>query len=431
MRRADDVPKTLATVAWALAAVALEVALYRSYSGHDAAFHWYTHFFVGAGAALVVMTVVARVRRRPVRLPLLWMLVGHLYAMVPDLLFTGGHVAHQRWMDVFAFHVSSHFVPGRNLTWCVVFLGCLAMYLGTLDRLRPPAASGLYAETWGEGPPVLFLHGLGASSRYWGPLAEEGGHYRGIAPDLLGFGRSPRRRGPYDTAAHVAAIEPLLREGAVVVGHSTGAILAAALARAHPERVRALLLVGLPAFPDEATARTEIARLGLLARLTVKDSVAARLVCGAMCALRPLLVPLAPRLNHDLAPEIAADFLRHSWTSYSGTLLHVVVGHRVEPDLVAARRPVVLVGGRADRDAPVSYLLAFVAELDAAQVPAELVVADGGHNLAVHGPALVARLLGDVLGGRRPRPAQLSTMAGAANPTDFPPSGRATLTDNP
>ncbi|HEV2767407.1 MAG TPA: hypothetical protein VGV63_06860 [Acidimicrobiales bacterium] len=116
---------------WCVLAVAVEVALFSSYRGHDAKFHWFTHFFVGASMALLAMAGVALRTRRPVPVPLVWPLAGHLFAMLPDVLFNVG-IAHQRWMDLFLGHISSHFVPGRNLTWYVVFLACLAAYLAAV-----------------------------------------------------------------------------------------------------------------------------------------------------------------------------------------------------------------------------------------------------------------------------------------------------------
>ncbi len=133
---------------WCVLAVVVEVALFSSYRGHDAKFHWFTHFFVGASAALVVMVGVALRTRRPVPLPLVWPLAGHLFAMFPDVLFNAG-VAHQRWMDVFLGHVSAHFVPGRNLTWYLVFLASLAAYLAVVSRT--PAFDGGDATGTGQG----------------------------------------------------------------------------------------------------------------------------------------------------------------------------------------------------------------------------------------------------------------------------------------
>ena len=121
---------------WCTAAVVVELGLYASYRGHDARFHWFTHFFVGAATALGVMTVVVLRRRRPVARPLVWPVAAHLFAMAPDLLFTAGY-AHQRWMDLFLGHITVHFVPGRNWTWLVVFLAALVAYLTTLDGMRP------------------------------------------------------------------------------------------------------------------------------------------------------------------------------------------------------------------------------------------------------------------------------------------------------
>ncbi len=130
--------RTVRICLWCGAAVVVEIGLYASYRGHDARFHWFTHFFVGASAALVVMAALAWRRGQPVGLPLVWPLVGHLVAMAPDLAFVAGE-AHRRWMDLFLGHISTHFVPGRNWTWYAVFLAGLGAYLVVLDRLRARA----------------------------------------------------------------------------------------------------------------------------------------------------------------------------------------------------------------------------------------------------------------------------------------------------
>lgn len=120
---------------WCAVAVVVEVGLYASYRGHDARFHWFTHLFVGASAALAVMTVITVLHRRPVARPVLWPMAAHVFAMTPDLAFTGGY-AHQGWMNVFLGHIALHFVPGRNWTWLAVFLTALAAYLVAVDQSR-------------------------------------------------------------------------------------------------------------------------------------------------------------------------------------------------------------------------------------------------------------------------------------------------------
>lgn len=134
---APENPRILNVCLWCAVATVVEIGLFASYRGHDARFHWFTHFLVGSSAALLVMTAVTVRTRRPVPVPLVWALVSHLFAMIPDFAFAAG-VAHRPWMDIFAGHISSHFVPGRNLTWYAVFLLCLGAYLAAVDRLRPP-----------------------------------------------------------------------------------------------------------------------------------------------------------------------------------------------------------------------------------------------------------------------------------------------------
>lgn len=71
--------------------------------------------------------------------PLVWPVTAHVFAMFPDLLFTAG-IAHYWWMDLFLGHISTHFVPGRNLTWYLIFLTALGLYLTVLYLVTRPAS---------------------------------------------------------------------------------------------------------------------------------------------------------------------------------------------------------------------------------------------------------------------------------------------------
>lgn len=262
------------------------------------------------------------------------------------------------------------------------------------------SANRLFVASWGEGPDVVFLHGLGASSRYWEPLAAASSGYRATAPDLLGFGGSPSPpEADYDVDCHLGALAPHLPSRAVVVAHSTGAILAAALAARQPERVTSMLLLGLPAYPDEATARRSVGELGLLARLTVDGNPAARRLCQTMGRFRSLAIALAPLVVRDLPPSIASDGARHTWPSYSTTLRHVVVEHRATDDLRSPLMPVTLLHGRNDRTAPLHFVQALVDASERGPSAPRLLVADGDHHLAVRRPGFVADALAATLDG--------------------------------
>src|SRR2546430_2328216 len=102
----------------------------------------------------------------------------------------------------------------------------------------------------GRGPPIVFLHGLGASMYAWrknlAPVAAAG--YRVIAFDNRGFGFSGKPATGYDNASYarltVALLDALHLPDAVLIGHSMGGAIAAEVAIAHPERVRGLVLIG-------------------------------------------------------------------------------------------------------------------------------------------------------------------------------------------
>jgi pimeloyl-ACP methyl ester carboxylesterase len=106
----------------------------------------------------------------------------------------------------------------------------------------------LYCELAGSGEPLLLLHGLGSSSLDWdeqiGVYAE---HFRVIAPDLRGFGRSSKPIGPYSIRLFgedlTALLDRLKISRCHVLGYSMGGAIALQMAT-HPEsRFSSLILV--------------------------------------------------------------------------------------------------------------------------------------------------------------------------------------------
>ena len=115
---------------------------------------------------------------------------------------------------------------------------------------------------------LLFLHGYGESLVTWqGVLDPLSRRYAVLAVDLPGFGLADKPDGPYDLPAQLTRLTALLdqetRGPVVVVGHSMGGALAAALALTRPERIVAAVLVapggdsvGLGGLVDSITPRT-------------------------------------------------------------------------------------------------------------------------------------------------------------------------------
>jgi pimeloyl-ACP methyl ester carboxylesterase len=100
----------------------------------------------------------------------------------------------------------------------------------------------------GQGPPVVFIHGLLGSHHDWATLLDDlSAHHRVLALDLFGHGASAKPMGDYSLGAHAATVRDLLDHlgiGAVtLVGHSLGGGIAMQFAYLFPERVAGLVLV--------------------------------------------------------------------------------------------------------------------------------------------------------------------------------------------
>jgi pimeloyl-ACP methyl ester carboxylesterase len=98
----------------------------------------------------------------------------------------------------------------------------------------------LAAERLGEGPPILFIHGdIVGPSLTWRKQRELAERWSLIVPSRPGFGESPPlERNDFEVEAPMFA--ELLGEGAHLVGHSYGAVIALLAAAERPEAVRSL-----------------------------------------------------------------------------------------------------------------------------------------------------------------------------------------------
>lgn len=108
----------------------------------------------------------------------------------------------------------------------------------------------------GTGSPVLLLHGLAGHAGEWDVIARRlSPRHRVVAVDQRGHGASERRPQDRSRAAYVADVVAVLDRldlrQPVLVGQSLGGHTALLIAAAHPDLVRALVLV--EAGPGEAS----------------------------------------------------------------------------------------------------------------------------------------------------------------------------------
>ena len=100
----------------------------------------------------------------------------------------------------------------------------------------------------GDGPAVLFIHGILGSQRQWAHLVDKlDEDHRVIVPDLFGHGDSAKPTGDYSLSAHAATMRDLLDhlgiERVTLVGHSLGGGIAMQFYYLFPDRVDRLVLV--------------------------------------------------------------------------------------------------------------------------------------------------------------------------------------------
>lgn len=246
-----------------------------------------------------------------------------------------------------------------------------------VQHIRADRQSLAYRQA-GEGPPLLLLHGWGASSRYWlSTLARLGTTHTCYAPDLPGFGASP----PLSSAASISQLASLIGAFASALGleqfdlngHSFGASVAICMAAQQPARVRRLVVTSFGVRPNAferawlgvaqghaalalaasqplvELARPVLRPLGALAAQTLGTSPFAAALAGWYVARLPDDPTLLQAGSDDMA---RMDFGAHL----------ACVASIGDPALPAALRavqaPALFIGGDSDRVASPAELRA-------------------------------------------------------------------------
>src|SRR5690606_34046902 len=107
----------------------------------------------------------------------------------------------------------------------------------------------LHFKKYGQGPPLIILHGLFGMGDNWRTFAREAeAHYTAYLVDLRNHGRSPHSPDiSFDLMAE--DVRELMAQlgltSATVLGHSMGGKVAMTLALAHPTLVEKLVVVDI------------------------------------------------------------------------------------------------------------------------------------------------------------------------------------------
>lgn len=253
-----------------------------------------------------------------------------------------------------------------------------------MNRLSNDTPFKLFVSETGSGDDTLvFLPGLGATTRYWqGRVTELERSHRLLLVDPLGFGDSPKPWKKYTVERHVDSLHRTLSPHApfTLIGHSMGAVLSVAYAARYPKQVERLILIGLPYFGNRDQTYQHFRNGTFFDRYFLTNVGMA----AAACMLtRRVFGWMLPYLLRDIPREVAADLVKHTWRSFTSSLWEVIYNENLREDVTQLVNdiPVSCIHGDSDQTAPLSGVMLLADGHPNWQVQ---VLAGGDHHPFLH-----------------------------------------------
>jgi len=296
-------------------------------------------------------------------------------------------------------------------------------YLTELDGPVHWIEFGAGRDTGPNGPPVVFVHGLGGSHLNWcqvGPQLAVG--RRAVALDLHGFGLTPGTGRTATVRANARLLDRFIREiaGAPVIlaGNSMGGLISVLQASAKPDTVAGLVLID-PALPPPRGAPDPLVASQLLlfalpgiGGLYVRTMLSRRTPELAarqfleLCFADPsradpaMVAALIDLARHRLADQARVRAYGQAFLGASRSLMQVIGRRwRCWEMMASIRVPVLLIGGESDRLVP----LASMRQAAARNPGWEAVFLPGvGHTPQLEVPDAVIGTVSDWLGRHFP-----------------------------
>ncbi len=199
----------------------------------------------------------------------------------------------------------------------------------------------IHFDTEGAGPPLVLLHGFGASGDAW----RTGGHvdalsdeFQVITMDARGHGRSDKPHGPdaYGLPKRVRDVTSVLDavgvESAYLLGYSLGGIAGFGVCTYAPQRLRSAIILGAHPYTEKLPADFE--------------EWGQRYVdCGAQAAIERREAESGP-LSHEQKAELEA----RDWKALGATLVATSRIQGLSEGISQGMVPYLLLCGTGDED---------------------------------------------------------------------------------
>ena len=233
----------------------------------------------------------------------------------------------------------------------------------------------------GEGPPVVFVHGLGGSGHVWhGVVQAMSQHHHCVTVDLRGHGRS-QGRGKLSMEGWAKDVHRLIAAlelpAVTLVGHSLGSLVAQEVARTEPESVDELVLVGGISYFDPATADAYRQRADAV-EADGMDALVDAWLAGAVSPRSHATQPGMVGLLREL-------FLRNEPQHYAKSCRALADAERVPRDEIG--QPTLIIAGSHDRSTPIAMAEELKRSIPVSRIK---VIPGVGHWMPLEDPDAVA-----------------------------------------
>jgi pimeloyl-ACP methyl ester carboxylesterase len=249
----------------------------------------------------------------------------------------------------------------------VRFTGRLALWRGGIhSHYTQVGGYRIHYYEGGEGPPLVFVHGLGADAMNWVPaMLDMRGHFHVYAIDLLGHGESQKPDIAYSIEQQSEMLHQFLTVQAIksadLVGVSMGGWVALKLAIDHPGSVNRLVVA-------------DAAGLKFQTNITVKNFLPStpEEFSTFMAMLTPRQYPALYPVRRDFLNQVA----EHAWIIRRIFDSFLTYQDVLDGKLQAVKSPVLVIWGKEEKLIPLS-----VGEEMKQQLPNSslLVCTDSGH----------------------------------------------------
>jgi pimeloyl-ACP methyl ester carboxylesterase len=288
------------------------------------------------------------------------------------------------------------YADGDDSTWTTIDWPSMTRSEMVLGRHVNVIDSG------GDGPPLLFLHGLGGLWQNWLlNIPAFLSSHRVIAPDLPGFGRSEMPSGRISIQGFARVIDALCVRldvsSPVVVGNSMGGFVGAELALAFPTRVQKLVLISAAGISAENMWREPIMAVGRLMAVGAARTGVKQLPVVNRPRLRRAALQLVVRYPERLSVPLASELVVGAGTPGFVGGLDAVLGYSFRDRLPDIEVPTLIVWGRNDILIPVEDAYEFE-RLIGSNARLE-VFDDTGHLAMLERPSRFNALLADFIAG--------------------------------